>query len=301
MKLGVEFPESWKEKSRKDEISLSDILYGFAVEDLMKRMERSTFKEYLWLTNEQTLGESAYKKVTKESLEFLYVESEKRSYSEAVVAGKPLDAEVLELLKTELFSDKEADISWECNLGEMGTSVDLLLTGTIMEMHVPVMMRIHVAKLRPQRSKRHQLNLMFEKKSCEYLSFSKESTLSEALFEIMRKLELISDMENYDIVNEIIKSQSISGRHIIEDFKVMGEKEPKVVSMKRLEQVRSYKNYGYMKRRWQQYVRNHKENADSWEEVIERMEKFLTPLWTAFCADEIFFDDWMPELERFFG
>jgi hypothetical protein len=28
---------------------------------------------------------------------------------------------------------------------------------------------------------------------------------------------------------------------------------------------------------------------------------FLRPVWNAMCRDEVFFGDWMPELERFLG
>ena len=117
----------------------------------------------------------------------------------------------------------------------------------------------------------------------------------------MRKLELISDMEAYAEANEILKEYSISGRYILEEFTVMGEKEPKVVSLKRLEQISSYKKYGYMKKRWQQYERAHGKEKEDWEAVITRILSFLDPVWKALCENEIFFDDWMPELERFLG
>ena len=142
---------------------------------------------------------------------------------------------------------------------------------------------------------------MNEKKSYTYFSYTRESILAEDLFEIMRKLELISDMSCYDRVNEILKTQSIGGRYIIEEFKTMSQNEPKVVTLKRLEQVTSYKDYGYMRKKWQQYAKNHRESYDDWEIVMKRMLRFLNPIWTALCEDKIFFDDWMPELERFLG
>ena len=38
-----------------------------------------------------------------------------------------------------------------------------------------------------------------------------------------------------------------------------------------------------------------------WEETLDLILDFLTPVWSAFCNDEIFYDDWMPELGRFMG
>jgi len=269
----------------------------------MLRISKSTFREYLWLTNEEVIGEEAYRKNVKESLEFLYVESEKKLYHHEPVAGQPFSLELLKKLEEEIFANQEGtEIRWGWDTGSLENGVYLLLTATYMDMRVPITMKIEVAHLTTEHPKSKEFRLMFdEKKTCKYLSYSKESSLSEALFEIMRKLELISDMESYDVANEIIKSQSISGRHILEDFKSMGEKEPKVISMKRLDQIATYKEYAYMKKKWKQYVRCHKEAPEEWEVVMERILNFMRPLWKALCENEIFFDDWMPELGRFLG
>ena len=54
-----------------------------------------------------------------------------------------------------------------------------------------------------------------------------------------------------------------------------------------------------MKKKWQQYAKHRKEQYDDWEIMVKRITNFLNPIWNALCEDEIFFDDWMPELERF--
>ena len=302
MKLGMTFPEKWIQKSEKDQISISDILYGLAVEDLLLRIERSTFSEYLWLTNEQAVGMEAYKKKSKDRIEFLYVESGKKNYLSHAVAGQPFDEEVLMLLLEELFSQEDEPSTWTYTVQEHAGGKYLSLCYAHMGIQVPVAMYIRLLSVKTQKRKRKELPLLIEeRRSCSYLCYSKESILAESLFEIMRKLELISDMEAYAEANEILKEYSISGRYILDEFFAMGEKEPKVVSLKRLEQIASYKDYGYMKKRWQQYARNHSIEKEEWEDVLTRILSFLGPVWNALCADEIFFDDWMPELERFLG
>lgn len=306
MKLGVSFPEQWKEKSKKDNIPLSDMLYGYIVEDLMLRISNSSFRDYLWLTNEKALGKTAYKKKSKESLEFLYIETPKHFAKQGIAAGDTLKKEVIDVLIQEIFSCDvkgiEKNSSWSYKQDEKETGILLSLNCTFLEMQVPVSIYIEPVQFQAQQPKKRTLQPLFEeKKVCEYLSYSKESVLSEALYEIISKMELISDMENYDIVNEILSTQSVSGRHIIEDFKTLAEKSPKVISMKRLEQISTYKEYGYMKKKWQQYCRKQEKEDVSWEVLMDRLIAFLAPLWKALCEDEIFFDDWMPELGRFLG
>lgn len=303
MKLGVKFPEKWIEKSKVENISLSDLLYGYVLEDIMKRIIKSEFREYLWLMNEKIFGVEAYKKNTKERFEFIYVESGKKSFQQEPTPGQAFSSSLMKKFADEIFVEKEnSKIRWGYEIYEKENGVLILAIATYFDMRIPVNIGINAIHVGATRPKRRDFSFLFdEKKICEFLLYSKENVLSESIFEIMRKLELISNMESYDRVNEIIKNQSISGRHIIEDLKSMGEKEPKVVTMKRLEQVSSYKNYGYMKKKWQQYAKKHKAEVEDWEEVMERMELFLRPLWTALCKDEIFFDDWMPELRRFLG
>lgn len=302
MKLGMTFPQKWKDKSTKDDILLSDILYGVAVEDLFSRLEKSAFHDYLWLTNEQAIGEMAYKKKVKERLEFLYVESGKKNYHQHVVAGQAFDQDVLAVLLEELFSKKEAESKWEYKIADSHAGTALLLTYMHLDMQVPVSIYIGTTVIGSQKPKKKELKLLLEnKRTYTYLCYSKESILAESLFEIMRKLELISDMKAYDEANQILKNYSISGRYILEEFSSMGEKEPKVVAMKRLDQIASYKDYGYMKKKWQQYERNHNSEKEDWEDVVARILAFMAPIWKALCENEIFFDDWMPELERFLG
>lgn len=302
MKLGMTFPQKWIDKSTKDDIQVSDILYGIAVEDLLQRIEQSSFSEFLWLTNEQAIGLDAYKKKSKDRLEFLYVESGKKNYLSHAVPGQALDQDVISLLLEELFLHTNTESPWQYDMRPMERGLCLLLTYSEMDMQVPVSVYIGTSSVKTQKRKKKEMPfLLEERKTFTYLCYSKESILAESLFEIMRKLELISDMEAYSEANLILKEYSISGRYILDEFFTMAEKEPKVATMKRLEQVASYRNYGYMKKRWQQYERNHLEQKEEWESVVTRIMTFISPVWKALCEDEIFFDDWMPELERFLG
>lgn len=302
MKLGVDFPQEWRKQSEKSGLALSDILYGYALECLVFRLEKSTFCEYLWLTNENVLGEEAYKKNIKERLAFFYIESGRKLFQKEVQAGNPLSLQVVELLAKELLESDTDDFDWTYYIEERSGIYDIIAEGHYQEMRIPVVITLEKVPENAQRPKRREFVASYGKKrSCSYWCYSKENILAEALFEVVRKLELIGSMEAYSIANEILKTQSISGRHIMENFKSLSEKEPKVLSMKRLEQLESYKKYAYMKRRWEQYEKRQGRVPEDWEQVSSRVMAFLGPMWKALCENEIFFDDWMPELGRFLG
>lgn len=293
MKLGMDFPREWKEQSEISKVALSDMVYGYAIESLMLRLEKSSFFEYLWLTNEAVLGEDAYRKNIKERLSFFY-KGARRSF--------PLSVKLVELLAKEVLEGDSDEFDWTYYIEERAGSYDIIAEGHYQEMRVPVVITIENGPENAQSPKRKELKLSYaKKKSCQYLSYSKENILAEALFEVMRKLELIGSMEAYSVANEILKTQSISGRHIIEQFKILGEKEPKVISLKRLEQLETYRKYTYMQKKWEQYEKRQGHTPEDWELVLGRILAFLGPIWNALCENEIFFDDWMPELGRFLG
>ena len=292
MKLGMDFPLEWKTLSEQSGIAISDILYGYAIEDLMVRLEKSSFHENMWIMNEDVLTEDAFRKNIKKSLSFYYKES----------GRKTLDSILVETFLIEIKEQDRHGIFWTHTVEEKDKVFFIHMEAHYKDMKIPVVMTLEVVPENAQIPKEKSMELRYvSKRICKYYTYSKESILAEALFEMLRKLELVGDMSSYSIANDILKKDSISGRHILEEFKFLGEKEPKVVNLKRLEQIEDYQTYAYMEKKWQQYEKRQGRTPEEWSVVLKRILKFLGPTWKALCENEIFFDDWMPELERFLG
>ena len=292
MKLGMDFPLEWKTLSEQSGIAISDILYGYAIEDLMVRLEKSSFHENMWIMNEDVLTEDAFRKNIKKSLSFYYKES----------GRKTLDSILVETFLIEIKEQDRHGIFWTHTVEEKDKVFFIHMEAHYKDMKIPVVMILEAVPENAQSPKEKSMELRYvSKRICKYYTYSKESILAEALFEMLRKLELVGDMSSYSIVNDILKKDSISGRHILEEFKFLGEKEPKVVNLKRLEQIEGYQTYAYMEKKWQQYEKRQGRTPEEWSVVLKRILKFLGPTWKALCENEIFFDDWMPELERFLG
>ena len=292
MKLGIDFPQEWKTLSEQKSMAISDILYGYAVEDFMVRLEKSALHEFLWMMNEDAFTDEAFCKNVKTSLSFYYKESGRRS----------LDRDLVEVFLAEIEKHDIHGIYWTYIIEERYGIFWIHLEAHYRDMKVPVVVIIEEVPENAQSPKVKTKELCYvSKRICKYYTYSKESILAEALFEILRKLELVTDMSYYSIANEILKKDSISGRHILEEFRFLGDKEPKVVSLKRLEQIAGYNSYAYMDKKWQQYEKRQGREPEEWSVVLRRILKFLVPTWSALCQNQIFFDDWMPELERFLG
>ena len=55
-----------------------------------------------------------------------------------------------------------------------------------------------------------------------------------------------------------------------------------------------------MRKRWTAACKKVRKEKP-WEDALDIIVAFLEPVWNALCNNEIFFDDWMPELGRYLG
>jgi hypothetical protein len=314
--------------AEREGLSIADALRGYAIEELLGRIYGLAYGEFLWLRGMQAVGAENYRRRQESCLEFYYVESRKYIAPGKIVPGAQWTDALRNRLQKELFEVQDAkQLSWtvenlavfsknakdeqpkstgtEPNSGEaehQRATWVWTLRANYRDMHTPVMVKITPLSERNLLPEKRLLSLLAEPgKTMTVFEYSAESRLAEDFFEIMKMLELISDMAPYDRVNRILKTESVNGRHMMEELEEKLKAEPKLRREKRMEQLEGYRNYTYMKKRWQQYERRHAAEEEPWTEVMDRLLRFGTPIWQALCRKEVFFDDWMPELSRFLG
>ena len=112
---------------------------------------------------------------------------------------------------------------------------------------------------------------------------------------------LIGSMGSYYDAYRLLRTQPLSGRYVLEELTVLTAASPKMRKEQRLKQLDGYRAYTYMRKRWEKYLRNHGLAEVPWEDAIDLILVFVSPIWESLCRNEIFFDDWMPELGRFLG
>ncbi len=303
MKVGVNAAAELKEKSLALSIPFANLLRGYLIEEILQRIYQSEYGESLWMVNDYAIGLEQYQSSREERLEFCYLESEKRIPEEKQVPGQQLSAEMAAHMLEELFlKERVHGVQWEGTSEFKDNGCEWDLTGMFCDMQVPLVIRIRRLSGKNLRPEKRAFSLFMDaRKPITLYTYSPENRLSEHFFEIMKKLELIADMKSYDVVDQILKTQPISGRHIMEEMGMRVQKEPRVLRIQRISQVEEYREYTYMKKRWEQYRKRNHQPQEAWTEVLDRFLSFARPIWTALCKNEIFFDDWMPELGRFLG
>lgn len=303
MVLGACEETSLKKRSEELGLSFSDLLWGYMIEDMMLRICASEYKEILWLETVPVLGKDAYCAREQKRLRFFYQESERKIPAERLEPGQKLTSAMVERLLMDLFlQGNKQEIHWMWRVNEEKGAFFVSLEGDYRNMKVPIMLCIRGGREERQiPGKREEVLTAIPGGKVSYLIYAPENQLSRDLFMILEQLELVRDMECYWSAYEILKSQSLSGRFVLEELEVLSKEKPGVKTKKRLQQVAGYREYAYMRKRWDKYARNHGKDPVPWKEALDLILAFTEPLWNSFCENEIFFDDWMPELGRFLG
>ena len=280
-----------QEKSEEWKIPFSNLLAGFVLEEFMLRFSASEFNDRLLLRNGYMFGLEQYRKKNILKLDFFC---------------EPDENIPQKLLQLYLGKGEGSPVRWQGteSLQQMGACLEL--QGQFEEMKVPVTVGIHfmhLGKIWGLVEKEIPF-LLDETKRIAWKQFPAELVLAKQIFVILRDMELIPDMEIYREVFLILRNENLSGRHVCELLGNMCKAQGLKPDMERMEQILSYREYPYMKKRWEKFCRHSvitgTENL-KWEEEMERFGHFLRDMWEAVCKDEVFFGDWMPELERFLG
>ena len=280
-----------QEKSEEWKIPFSNLLAGFVLEEFMLRFSASEFNDRLLLRNGYMFGLEQYRKKNILKLDFFC---------------EPDENIPQKLLQLYLEKREGSSVRWQGteSLQQMGACLEL--QGQFEEMKVPVTVGIHfmhLGKIWGLVEKEIPF-LLDETKRIAWKQFPAELVLAKQIFVILRDMELIPDMEIYREVFLILRNENLSGRHVCELLGNMCKAQGLKPDMERMEQILSYREYPYMKKRWEKFCRHSvitgTENL-KWEEEMERLAHFLRDMWEAVCKDEVFFGDWMPELERFLG
>lgn len=304
MIVGVVPAMELKEKSIQLSIPFANLLRGYVIEDFLGRMAAFPQEEQLWFADLDLIGVNAYQRLGEGALHFYFYQGEEET-APASRTEELLSRVCGEWPTAQTRGKWKSDVTWQYRQDAMGQGNRWQLEGEYCEMKVPlVLCLIPLAGkgLHPQPE--DLTRCLAPEEHISVLTYSSRNQLSAYFFEMMRKLELIGDMGAYHLVNEILKTEAVSGRRIMEEMQKLSRQEPRILREKRIDQLAGYRNYAYMRKRWEQYQKKHpagEGQPDSWEQAMERLLRFAEPIWRALCRDEVFFDDWMPELGRFLG
>jgi hypothetical protein len=301
MRIGIGDAGELKKRSVELEIPFADLLWGYIIEDFMLRIYDSRYGELWWLETYPVLGLEVYREKERKTLRFCYRECKMKRSAAKTDPGQKLTEPMAEHMLEQMFSMENIwQVHWRWDLVMESGEAKIHFVGSYRDMEVPINVVV-----RPISGEKLSSGIRCDALSAlggrelMYPIYAPESLLCREIYMIVERLELINDMESYYNAYRILKTESIKGRDVLDEMGGLLRSAPKVKKEQRIEQIAGYRSYAYMRKRWEKYARHHGRDELKWEEVLDLILTFLKPIWHCLCSDEVFFDDWMPEIGRF--
>lgn len=275
-----------KEKAERLNIPFENLLSASVAELIIELLANGKYCNELYLCNYNDFKEEVYKNFCITNIYYEYVKEVNDKM--AILYMRDILKEIMSKAALEGFAVKG---SVENN--------GIILKITVDEMYIPLHIYFmkHLSMHEPETI---SIKLIaYENRKVEVLTNPKEDELTKNLFEIIEKLELINDMDNYLNVYDILTSSPVNGRKVKDRLSEKLNEKGILIDDKRLSMLEQYGNYTYMKKKWKVELRQKKRTEPSWEEVNTCLINFLKPIWEAMEKNIVFLGDWMPQLKRF--
>ena len=277
-------------KSKELEIPFSHVLAGYLLETLVELIAQSGCGRDLWMLGERQAGLDRYKRSAPQKVSYVYT-----GESEAAAFCGVLAEELQKGLAQKKIGTAEKQIRQKD-----GGEWVVHFAFSIEEMYVPFDIEMFQVKREHLFAQDATLRLFMENnRTVSYPVYPAEQSIAYDLAEILRQLELLNEMERYDGAYHILRRYPLEGRKVKDALMKLCESSHVSLTPEPYDLWKSYGDYTYMRKKWKVFLRKEHRNGPQWEEVHHLIDVFLEPVWRSVVEGNVFFGDWMPELERF--
>ncbi|SEK76476.1 hypothetical protein SAMN02910377_01761 [Pseudobutyrivibrio ruminis] len=275
-----------KEKSEQLNIPFKNLLSAAVCEIVIELLANGKYCNELYLCNSAEFKSDVYKDLCISNIYYEYVRD---------LDDKMAILYMRDILKEIMTKGALEGMAVNGSVGETGISLKI----TVDDMYIPINLyfKKHGASHEPEKI---SLELIaYGNRKVDVLINPKEEELSKHLLEIIDKLELINNMDHYYDAYEILTSNPVNGRKVKDRLSELVKEKGIVIDDSRLNMLKSYGDYTYMKRKWKVELRQKKKSEPQWSDVNNCLMNFLSPIWDAMEKNMVFLGDWMPQLKRF--
>ena len=275
-----------KEKSEQLNIPFKNLLSAAVCEIVIELLANGKYCNELYLCNSAEFKSDVYKDLCISNIYYEYVRD---------LDDKMAILYMRDILKEIMAKGSLEGMAVNGSVGETGISLKI----TVDDMYIPINLyfKKHGASHEPEKI---SLELIaYGNRRVDVLINPKEEELSKHLLEIIDKLELINNMDHYYDAYEILTSNPVNGRKVKDRLTELVKEKGITIDDSRLNMLKSYGDYTYMKRKWKVELRQKKKSEPQWSDVNNCLMNFLSPIWDAMEKNMVFLGDWMPQLKRF--
>jgi len=136
-------------------------------------------------------------------------------------------------------------------------------------------------------------------RNLEISCFYPEAEIVEIFCDAYGKMDLYTDMEAFEVLYDYAKSINMNGKYLMFYLEDCLKNEGFTLTESEIHLFVEAMHSKTMHARFKGYLRNQKRKEPSYEVILTVLEKLFKPVLQAIINQEIFFGDWMSEVERF--
>ncbi|SDB01636.1 hypothetical protein [Eubacterium oxidoreducens] len=269
-----------KKDAAVNQTELLDRIFGYIVAQILKNQAEKEEKEQFFLTTE---------------LEDI-LENSPVTYRRKLVFWNPSGYLSDDKIK-ENFQIDDFELSFEQETTD--NKQKLSLNYKIEKYKIPLEIELKRLQVEGERIRSRVVKLPYSKKEVTLFEFLAEVNMAEDYLYLFTYLELANEMSYFTELYEILMTQSVSGRLFIKFLKMESEKNQIAITQDLKDLMKDYEDNPYLKKKWMAYRKRNRMPEVTWKEAMKLFHQFFDGIWQAYIQDEIFMDEWMPQLGRF--
>ena len=273
-----------------------NILKAYILEEMILTIGRMGFLENLWLVGREELTDTGHTGRDELKLFFLYRENEKITPADGFVPGCRFDSDFTAVFLAELIRTSIPQIRYETiKVDNHSISLEVYYE----KMYVPATIYISPERRDNIVPVKMNMELPVHEETVSILCYPIEQEAALHFFIILKDLELINEMEHYYYFHRIFTTNTVDGVRFQNALMTLLTENDISIDDKRWQLLMSYRSYSYMKNKWRNWLKRHKEVSLTWERTFDILDIAVSPVREAILSGRVFFGDWMPELQRY--
>lgn len=270
-----------REKSRKLKIPYQNLLAAGAREWVLECLFQKPFEEKLLLKRTSQLGLRAYKTGCFQDLYLCALNME--------ITGQWL---------TEFITNRIEDTSFQ--IREEQEVFHVLLEVEFDRICIPITLHIQKQESRKTQTVMFPLRLIFENdKTLSLPCFYPEAELAELFADYFSRMELYPEMSALETIYLYATGRNLDGKNLSIFLEEEFMKRDLVLTEDKTEQFKASLNNKALQARYRGYLRSSKRKEPGFEEIRKIMNALYGPVLDILLKDQIFFGDWICEVQRY--
>ncbi len=164
-------------------------------------------------------------------------------------------------------------------------------------LELEIEVRVFPAKEKKTKIYKYPLHLIYEnERSVDVACYYQEADLAELFCMLYEKMELLTEVDILEVIFLYATTKNLSGKYL---SLYMEEKLNCDITDKGRQQLEKAMESKALQARYKGYLRSQKRVEPSYERVKVIIKRLFFPILESMEKEEIFFGDWMPEVERY--